>query len=63
MANDTEQHDEMKSGSAGEEMVLLFLFGVLLAGVLAVLYFDFRTLNGNSAVSYTHLTLPTIYSV
>jgi len=48
MANDTEQHDEMKAGSAGEEMVLLFLFGVLLAGVLAVLYFDFRTLNGNS---------------
>lgn len=47
MANDTDQRDEISAGSPGEELVLLFLFGVLLAGVLAVLYVDFRTLNGS----------------
>ncbi|MEM8798137.1 MAG: hypothetical protein AAGE61_21405 [Pseudomonadota bacterium] len=40
-------HDDSRS-SSGDELVLTFLFGVLLAGVLGVLVLDFRALMGRS---------------
>jgi len=39
--------DDYKPGFNGEEMVLTFLFGVLLAGVLGVLLLDYRALTGS----------------
>lgn len=41
-----ETDDDYKPSFKGEEMVLTFLFGVLLAGVLGVLVLDYRTLTG-----------------
>lgn len=46
MAPKLDDHEEMIKGSQGEEVVLTFLFGVLLAGVLGVLFLDFRQLTG-----------------
>lgn len=41
--------DRRKRRITGEEVVLTFLFGVLLAGVLSVLILDFRALAGSGA--------------
>lgn len=42
------KEDDYKSSFNGEEMVLTFLFGVLLAGVLGVLLLDYRALTGKN---------------
>lgn len=44
--SDNGPQDGRKAGVHGEEMVLTFLFGVLLAGVLGVLAIDYRALTG-----------------
>ncbi|MEO1067076.1 MAG: hypothetical protein AAFW47_06840 [Pseudomonadota bacterium] len=48
MARDSSDKENLKPGFQGEDVVLTFLFGVLLAGVLGVLVLDFRTLMGSS---------------
>ena len=46
MAHAPLEQEDYKPKFSGEEMVLTFLFGVLLAGILGVLLIDYRTLTG-----------------
>ena len=48
MAHASVKEDDYKPKFSGEEMVLTFLFGVLLAGVLGVLLIDYRALTGGN---------------
>ena len=50
------KHDQMSRVS------LVAIAGVVLA-VVVVLVYNFTTERGSGSVSYTHLTLPTIWSV
>ena len=52
-------HEGGKAVAGGTAVVLMMQQGLLLPEVLISL----RSIDGLSTVSYTHLTLPTIYSV
>lgn len=46
-----DEENEFKSGMTGEDAILTFLFGILLVGVLGILYVDFRSLT-RSEISF-----------
>ena len=50
-------------GTFADMMTLLFAFFVLLAAISTMDPVKLQEMSNSEAVSYTHLTLPTIYSV